>query len=94
MAYRYKKKGKLHPHFLAQWRQYRDLSQEDLADLLGTSGATISRVESGQRPYSQDFLEAAAEALGCTPADILSRDPRDQRGPVERAIELLQNSRP
>lgn len=93
MAVRFKKKGKLARNFIAQWRDFRGLSQDELADRMGTSGASVSRVESTKTPYSQDFLEVAAEVLDCTPADLISRDPRDSRTPVERAIELLQGSR-
>ena len=93
MALRFKKKGRLNRTYLRQWREFRELSQEELADRMGTTGASVSRVESAQTPYTQDWLEAAAEALGCTAADLISRDPRDSSGPVEQAIKLLQDIR-
>lgn len=93
MAYRFKKRGKLGRTYIAQWREFRGLSQDQLADLMGTSGATVSRVESGRSPYSQDFLEVAAEALGCTAADLISRDPRTPFGDIEHAIQLLERTR-
>jgi transcriptional regulator with XRE-family HTH domain len=92
MAVRFKKKGRRSRTFIAQWREFRGLSQEDLADRMGTTGASVSRVESGRTPYSQDWLEAAAEVLGCTPADLISRDPRASANDIDRAIELLQSS--
>lgn len=67
--------------FIAEWRAYRGLSQESLADrveeLIGLSftASTLSRIENAKRPYSQRQLEALAEALRCSPADLIMRDP-------------------
>jgi transcriptional regulator with XRE-family HTH domain len=61
--------------YIKAWRKYRDLTQEQLAERLETSGATISRVENGKSPYDQGLLEALAEALQCEPADLLARPP-------------------
>ena len=43
--------------------------------------AALSRIERGERPYGQDFLEAAADALMCEPADLLIRNPLDPAAP-------------
>lgn len=63
--------------FFKEWRKHRGLSQEALADRLETSVASVSRIESGQQPYTQDYLEALAEALNTDPASLLMRDPTD-----------------
>lgn len=63
--------------FIKQWREYRGYSQEKLADMLGTSGSMISRIEKGQVAYTQDVLEALAEALSTEPASLLMRNPQD-----------------
>ena len=68
-------KRKRRATFIKQWREYRDLTQEQLADRLETSKASISRIESGEQAYTQDFLEACAEALMTDPASLLMRDP-------------------
>lgn len=75
-------KQQLQRPFIAEWREFRNnLSQEALVarveDLLGTSfsTATLSRIENARKPYSQRQLEAIAVALGCTPADLLIRNP-------------------
>lgn len=62
---------------IKQWREYRGLTQETLADRLETSKASISRIEAGEQAYTQDFLEACAEALRTDPASLLMRDPTD-----------------
>lgn len=64
--------------FLRQWREYRGLTQDDLAARLETSKASISRIELGQQAYTQDFLEACADALRTDPASLLMRDPTDE----------------
>jgi transcriptional regulator with XRE-family HTH domain len=64
--------------FIRQWREYRGLTQDDLAARLETSKASISRIESGLQAYTQDFLEACADALRTDPASLLMRDPSDE----------------
>ena len=51
------------------------MTQEVLADRIGISRVMVSKIERGLNPYSQAFLEAAAIALLCEPADLLVRDP-------------------
>ncbi len=65
------------PHFLKEWRKDRNLTQEAAADRLGISQGVLSRIERGEVPYDQDFLERAAEAYGTTPASLLIRNPKD-----------------
>ena len=62
---------------IAQWREHRGLTQEALAERLETSKASISRIENGEQAYTQDFLEACADALRTDPASLLMRDPTD-----------------
>ena len=61
--------------FLKEWREHRHLTQEQLADRIGISRVMVSKIERGLNPYHQAFLEAAADALMCEPADLLVRDP-------------------
>lgn len=63
------------PIFLKEWRQHRGLTQEQLAERIGISAPNLGRIENGKLPYNQDFLELAAEALMCDPADIIIRKP-------------------
>ena len=63
------------PHFIRQWRKYRQLTQEQLAARLDMSTANLSRVEAGKQPYTQPLLEAIADALGTDPASLIMRDP-------------------
>lgn len=63
------------PTFVRQWRQYRGLTLEQLAEKIGTTHATLSRVERGKLPYNQELLEHLAEALATDVASLISRDP-------------------
>lgn len=76
MSLRFQKPGaERRRHFIKEWRKHRGLTMERLADRLEISKATLSRIESGRQPYTQDTLEALAEALSCEPADLIMRDP-------------------
>ena len=60
---------------LKEWREYRGLTQVDAASRLDVDQSTLSRIERSVYPYTQDFLETAAEAYGCSAADLLVRNP-------------------
>lgn len=62
-------------HFLKQWREYRGFNQAQLAERIGASVPNVSRIENFKQPYTQDFLELAAEALATDPASIIIRNP-------------------
>lgn len=61
--------------YLREWRKHRGLTQQQLADRLDIDRTIVSKIETGKLEYSQHFLEAAADALMCEPADLLVRDP-------------------
>jgi transcriptional regulator with XRE-family HTH domain len=61
--------------FLREWRKDRHLTLDQVAERIGSTGATISRLERGLQPYSQPLLEALADALNCQPADLIMRPP-------------------
>jgi transcriptional regulator with XRE-family HTH domain len=68
------------PTFIKQWRLHRGLSQERLGDRIGLSGASVSQIENGKQGYSQENLEAIAQALRIDVVDLLIRDPSDPEG--------------
>jgi transcriptional regulator with XRE-family HTH domain len=87
--------------FLAEWRESRGLTQEQLAGRLRTTHVTISRWETGKRKPDNDALQAIAEALDDRMDwRDLYRDPhrpsandllRDQPPEViEQALKLIQ----
>ncbi len=68
------------PHYIREWRKYRGLTQDQLAERIGISRTYLTKIERGVRRYDQPFLEAAAYALRCDPGDIIIRDPTDPEG--------------
>lgn len=67
-------------HFIKEWRKFRGLNQEQLADRLGISRPQVSKWEKHTRQPDLTELEALAEILRCEPADLLMRDPTDPEG--------------
>lgn len=65
------------PTFIKDWREHRKMSQEALGEAAGMSGGNVSLIETGKQSYTQDTLEAFAEALKCSVADLLTRSPAD-----------------
>lgn len=61
--------------FLKEWRKYRGMTQEALAEAAGMSVSNVSQLEQGRQGYSDEGLEALAEALNCSPGQILMVDP-------------------
>ncbi len=80
-------------HFLREWRKYRGLTQEQLADRIGMSGSNISLLERGKQNYTQRIIEELALALGTTPASLLAQNPADQNE-VSLLIDKLQRLSP
>lgn len=62
---------------LRAWREFRRLTQEQLADKVGTTGAVISLLESGNRQLSLKWLRKLASALNTTPGFIIDHNPED-----------------
>jgi transcriptional regulator with XRE-family HTH domain len=64
-------------NYLAAWREYRKLTQEHLAERVGTTKSVISLLENEKRPLSSKWLRKLAEALDTQPGYILDHDPND-----------------
>lgn len=91
-------RNELSRHYIKAWRLHRGLTQVQLAERIGMDRSYLANIENGKRRYDQPFLEAAAEALRCEPADLIMRNPADPEGiwsiwdqlePVER-IRLVE----
>ena len=66
-----------HKNFFREWREFRGLTQEQLAERITRTKATVSRIETGDIGYTREFLEAAADVLGTHPGILLIRAPTD-----------------
>lgn len=56
------------------YRERKKLTQEQLGNLIGVKGATITRYEKGDRQPKIEQFSKLAEALGCLPVDLLDDD--------------------
>lgn len=64
-------------NYLQQWREFRKLKQEELAEKVGTTKSVISLLENEKRPLSSKWLRKLAVALDTTPGRILDVDPNE-----------------
>lgn len=74
-------KAKKPRYFFREWRKHRGLTQGQLAEIIGITGSAVSQIETGDQGFTDSTLEAFAEALACTPADLLMRNPLDEDAP-------------
>lgn len=88
-----KPRPRLRRTFLKEWREFRQLTQEQAADRLNMDRSNLSRAERGEIPYSQPLLEAAAEAYNCEPWDILNVNPQKE-GDVVDLTSILKQATP
>jgi transcriptional regulator with XRE-family HTH domain len=65
------------PNYLRAWREFRRMTQEELASEVGTTGAVISLLEEGKRGLSAKWLRKLAPALHTTPGHLLDHDPTE-----------------
>lgn len=76
--------------FIRQWRQYRDLTLERLADRVDMTAGNLSQLERGNQGYTQEALEKLAHALQTDVASLLMRDPTD----TEALWSIWEQARP
>lgn len=65
------------PNHLRAWREKRGMTQEELADAVGTNQNMIAYLETGERGLSAKWLRRLAVPLNTTPGMILDHDPND-----------------
>ena len=58
------------------WREYRGLTQQQLAEAAGISVPYLSQIESGKRKGSTDVLAAIAKVLSTLPIKFLHKEQR------------------
>jgi transcriptional regulator with XRE-family HTH domain len=65
------------PTYIRQWRKFRGLELQQLAEMTNMDIGHLSRIERGLRPYNQEQIEAIALALKTTVGALVSRAPQD-----------------
>jgi len=61
---------------LRRLRELRALSQRELAALANLSVTTVNRIENGQHKPMPRTVRKLAEALGVTPEELLTEQPK------------------
>jgi DNA-binding XRE family transcriptional regulator len=56
------------------WREFRGLTQGQLADAAGISKPYLSQIETGKRKGSTDILSALAKVLKVTLEEVIARE--------------------
>ena len=77
---------------LRQGREKRGMTQEELADRVGTAKAVISLLENEKRPLSSKWLRKLADALDTTPGRILDVDPNEADAEILDIWDHMKNN--
>ena len=56
------------------WREFRDMSQQQLADAAGISKPYLSQIETGKRRGTTEVVSAIATALNVSIDDLVGKD--------------------
>lgn len=65
------------PNYLREWRIFREFTQQQLAEEVGTNANMIQYLERGERGLSAKWLRKLAPALDTTPGMILDHNPNE-----------------
>ena len=65
------------PTYIRAWREAAGFTIETLAAKAKVSKPNLSKIERGLQGYTQAVLERIADALNCSPSDLLARRPSD-----------------
>lgn len=65
------------PNHLKAWREYRKMSQAELAEAVGTNANMIGYLEAGERGLSLKWLRRLAPALDTNVGMLAQYDPND-----------------
>lgn len=77
------------PNFIRHWRKHRGLTQEQLAEAIGSVAPSISQIETGKQGFTDSTLYALAEALHTEPGDLLKGPPLTADSPVGTEVPLM-----
>ncbi|MES2752776.1 MAG: helix-turn-helix transcriptional regulator [Pseudomonadota bacterium] len=80
--------------YIRNWRKHKGFSLDDMVGRLAaigveTTSASLSRIERGIQPYSQDIMEAMAESLGIEVWQFHNDNPDIPTAPVGDLVGKL-----
>lgn len=64
-----------------------------MSERIGLSKASLSKLENGKYPYTQDLLEALAELYGTDAASLISRSPEATEGIMAIWVSASEHDR-
>lgn len=77
-----------------QKRKDCHLSQETLAEKVGISVNTVSRIEGGQAAISIEIFAKLVEVLGADANELLGKNPEGDRNPAHKMVSRVLNLQP
>lgn len=72
--------------FIAEMRKTRQLTQHDLADIIGISDKTVSRWETGRGMPEVSLIIPLCNVLGITATELLSGNRPSDNGRVQKCL--------
>lgn len=72
--------------FIAEMRKVRQLTQHDLADIIGISDKTVSRWETGRGMPEVSLIIPLCNVLGITATELLSGNRPSDNGRVQKCL--------
>jgi len=66
-------------NYLRAWRQYRGMTQAQLAEAIGTTAPVVSLLEGGERQLAPKWLHRLAAVLDAPLGAFLEYGPDDER---------------
>lgn len=79
--------------YLLEWREAKELTQETLANRMGTTKSQISKLENSKQRLNDDWLAKYAHALDIEPGDLLRDPARPTAEDLLRAIDPSERGR-
>lgn len=74
---------------IKKYRELRQLTQDELGDLLEVSGKTISSWEKGRSEPKIDMIEKISKVLNCTNSQLLGEGDNDFFTTPEDALQFI-----
>lgn len=82
-------------HFLKEWREFAKLSQDDLAERVGTTKSVISLLENGHRGLGDKWAYKLADALDIRAGWLLDINPHEVDTDILRTwMDIKAEDRP
>lgn len=79
--------------YVREWRQHRDMTLEQLADMVDMKASALSYLERGQSGYTQGTMERIAAALRTDVPSLISRNPSSDPDAIDIA-DIMRGASP